>query len=587
MEHVVLTVQSQNQLQQALQQLDSSWLNLPSGRVLAQVYSRNLESGWLLSVSAELRAKLPNITVVGCSAMGIVSAGSDWNNATVVSLLRFDKSSFVATLLQSSPDDEYLDGRNMAAELAIKQRDLQGVLLLSNPTKLATTRLLRGMSDELVNLPIFGGLAGDFSQKLSTSVMLDQALSDAGSVIVAFYGEALRIKTFNYLGWTPFGEGMTVTSTQGDVVKTIDNIAAYDLYNYFIGIEKTGFFSSAMEFPLMANHGGKLVARVPIAVGEAHELVFLAQLEPGDTVQFGYGDVNSILSDLSFARHDLISFGPEAILVFSCCCRQSFLQDDPRAEIQPFEDVAAVAGFFTYGEIDTANVPRDVLNATIVSVGFSEEPAPAAEEDDWLITERAEMKMSRNLNRLQRLMCFISRMTEKLNAKNQELTRLAQLDSLTGVLNRRAFEEQLAQEFQHCRMISAPLSLLKIDLDGFKQLNEDFGHAIGDQLLCNLVDIVNRCVRHTDGFARYESDCFMLLLPQLHYGEALVIAERIRAGVAQSLTIKGIPELPKVTCSIGVAKFHDEQDTLDALLSRVDFAISRAKSAGRNCVKGE
>ncbi|KFZ37801.1 hypothetical protein HR45_08065 [Shewanella mangrovi] len=587
MEHVVLTVQSQIQLKHELRQLQAWSAKYPQGNVLAQIYSKNPQPGWLKTLAEQLHKVMPNVTVVGCSAMGIVCSERYMFNSTVISLLRFEHAEFQAQMLTCDDGHEYQQGRQIAAALALQQRDIQGVLLLANPTKIATTQLLRGMSDELVNVPIFGGLAGDFNQNLSTEVVFEQHSCRAGAVVVAFYGESLRIQTFNYLGWTPFGEVMTVTQADGDTVGTIDNIPAYDLYHYFIGIEKEGFFSAAMEFPLMVNHGGKMVARVPVAVGKQHELVFLAPLAPGDAVQFGYGDVNTILSDLSYAREELLQFAPEGILVFSCCCRQSFLQDDQRAEIQPFEELAPVAGFFSFGEFDTANLPQDVLNATIVSVAFSEQPAPPLRAESLQVKARSDVKMSRNLNRLQRLMCFISRMTDKLNAKNQELTRLAQLDSLTGILNRRAFDELLAQEFQHCRVIQAPLSLMVIDLDLFKQINDDFGHALGDQLLRNMVEIVHRCIRHSDGFARFEGDCFMLLLPQTQYGEALTIAERIRSCVAQQLTIKGMPELPMVSCSIGVAKMHEVDDHQALLLERADQALTRAKQAGRNCVKGE
>jgi diguanylate cyclase (GGDEF)-like protein len=294
----------------------------------------------------------------------------------------------------------------------------------------------------------------------------------------------------------------------------------------------------------------------------------------------GYGDVDSIFSDLSYACDRVHDFQPEAVLAFSCCCRLYFLMEDANAELSPYQHVAPVVGFFTLGEIDSTYVGDDVLNATIVTVALSELPAVSGQREPG--SAISTVNTSRNLNRIKRLMRFISRVTEQLYAANDELTYLASRDELTGILNRRALMARLHEEWALSFRYGTPMSLIMLDIDHFKQVNDRFGHQVGDEVLVRFTTLVQKELRVNDLFARYGGEEFIILLPQTRETEAVALAERIRSVLEVQAEQ---PSLPGITSSFGVAQWHGSMVDVYELLQYADRALYRAKQAGRNRVE--
>lgn len=162
-----------------------------------------------------------------------------------------------------------------------------------------------------------------------------------------------------------------------------------------------------------------------------------------------------------------------------------------------------------------------------------------------------------------------------------ELRQLASTDSLTGIMNRRAFRRAADGLF---RSDVAWGYLLMIDLDHFKQINDRYGHAVGDTVLTSFAETLRRAVRAGDFMGRTGGEEFCVLLPAIDGQAALAIAERIRAGTqALALTVEGDAAPLRVTVSIGVASI-DPGCTLDQTMAQADKALYAAKRAGRNRV---
>ncbi|PKM43694.1 MAG: hypothetical protein CVV05_12560 [Gammaproteobacteria bacterium HGW-Gammaproteobacteria-1] len=158
----------------------------------------------------------------------------------------------------------------------------------------------------------------------------------------------------------------------------------------------------------------------------------------------------------------------------------------------------------------------------------------------------------------------------------------ANRDPLTSALNRRAFSLIAAREIGRARRHGQPLSLLMMDLDHFKQINDYLGHSSGDAILCRFVATAERVLRSEDVFCRFGGEEFVALLPSTAAGPALIAAERIRAAfAADAATVLIAPQPFDTTVSIGVAELQPGED-LDALLHRADAALYRAKAKGRN-----
>ncbi len=161
-----------------------------------------------------------------------------------------------------------------------------------------------------------------------------------------------------------------------------------------------------------------------------------------------------------------------------------------------------------------------------------------------------------------------------------EMQQQAETDSLTGCYNRRPFELRLDQNLQLATRMCESFSLVMMDLDNFKQVNDRAGHEAGDVALCMLADILGTSLRAVDTAARFGGDEFVIILPQADSEGALLVAERLRKRIEQI----DVPGFGPVTCSFGIATFPNHASSRNGLLEAADRALYDAKSAGRNRV---
>ena len=172
--------------------------------------------------------------------------------------------------------------------------------------------------------------------------------------------------------------------------------------------------------------------------------------------------------------------------------------------------------------------------------------------------------------------------------KSEELKKLTITDSLTGLLNRRYLQERLKDELARSERYSHPMSLLMLDLDGFKDCNDTHGHLFGDKMLKDVADTLQNAVRSMDILARYGGDEFIVILPETRETVAIDIAERLRTSllkVPRRVPEAAAPEPCELTASIGIACYPEHGDAVELLLGNVDKALYRAKNKGKNRVE--
>lgn len=158
---------------------------------------------------------------------------------------------------------------------------------------------------------------------------------------------------------------------------------------------------------------------------------------------------------------------------------------------------------------------------------------------------------------------------------------ISRIDSLTGATTRRHFFDLAQQAVAEAVRYQRPLSLILFDLDDFKRTNDTLGHQAGDELLKLVSVVAKNLLRDADVFARYGGDEFIVLLPQTGAADAAIVAERVRADIANA-EINTPRGLARTTISCGVAELESSKDTLDAMVQRADDALYRAKNRGRN-----
>lgn len=188
--------------------------------------------------------------------------------------------------------------------------------------------------------------------------------------------------------------------------------------------------------------------------------------------------------------------------------------------------------------------------------------------------------------RNQSLESQVAERTRELSWVNQQLQRqldenreLAERDALTRIANRYRLEKALQQECERAQRFRQPLSLIAMDLDDFKPINDRFGHARGDAALVRVVDVLRTCLRQQDLLARWGGDEFVIVLPQASLGEALEVAARLRQAMVQ---VEPVGDC-RLTMSYGVVQWQEGEDQ-HALLARADTALYRAKGNGKNAI---
>ena len=172
---------------------------------------------------------------------------------------------------------------------------------------------------------------------------------------------------------------------------------------------------------------------------------------------------------------------------------------------------------------------------------------------------------------------------EKLRQSEERFREMSVTDALTGLFNSRCFHERLAHELERAKRYQQIFSLIVMDIDHFKRVNDEFGHQGGDNALRQLAQVILRSIRASDAAFRYGGEEFAVFLPGTDLSGASVIAERIRVAFASTPVepLEGIQH--PCTVSLGVAQYQDG-DSVHTLFRRADEAAYQAKHLGRNCV---
>jgi len=225
----------------------------------------------------------------------------------------------------------------------------------------------------------------------------------------------------------------------------------------------------------------------------------------------------------------------------------------------------------------------DVINATDDSY-FEIEYRFQKKDGTWLWCLSRDRVFS--WNEQDRAESFIGTFIDVTQKKRleQQLNKQSRHDFLTGAYNRRGLTDKLDHEIKRSRRYQSDLSLMIIDIDHFKQINDQYGHQKGDEILIHFAELAKSILRDSDILARYGGDEFVIILPAESLDKATKTAWRLHDQFSQSVRDKFSDNISVITISIGVAQISHNTDTIDKLFHRADEALYQAKECGRNTV---
>jgi len=286
---------------------------------------------------------------------------------------------------------------------------------------------------------------------------------------------------------------------------------------------------------------------------------------------FSKSDIYNIMNKGNVRALDIIS---ESYILMDD--EYNYLYSNPAAQ-QLFEDIVSIpVGHKIYNMVDwpleLLDIDTDDKNQTI---NFSLQKKRGKYYRAQII--KSPIKSNRKI-----LLVVIKDITDSVLLINQ-LEKAANTDILTGALNRRKFFEIGHKEFADLKFNNATLYLMMFDLDNFKNINDKYGHLVGDKVLQVFSSSVTRTVRSSDVFCRYGGEEFLLLVKNIEEEDALKLADRIRLNV-QNQEVYYEDICVSVTCSVGMIKIQATEH-LNYAIDRVDNALYIAKQDGKNCVR--
>lgn len=559
-----------------------------SGTELFQIYSEVLDPAVIQDVTGAIEECFPNTPYIGCSTSGNIIDCELSGNITVVRT-EFELPTTRFEIFQY--DMEKLAVDDITAQIVEETRKnpwVKAIEMYFTIPEGSTTRFCDGLKEIREDIQIFGGVSCSDDITSDDSCVFTKAygFSETSIVIVFYGGEDFHVDSIKVTGWKPLGREFHVTKSQGSLLQELDGIPAYDVYHKYLNIKNDeNFFYNTLEFPLFYEHNDTTILRTPVSSNEDGSINMTSDMDIGSVVRISYGDPGTIVESIQQDSQRIAQFGPDVLHIFSCAARRTFWTNkEPTYEIQPFHDISPSCGFFSHGEFLRTKGNLNQHNVTLVIAAMRE----GAKKESEALPETQDRNTMSRVPLVSRLATFISVTSLELENTNKQLALVndklkmaAIIDGLTGLYNRKEIQSQIEKALADVK--KEQFSLVMLDIDNFKQVNDTYGHQEGDSVIVALADILrNRRTGLMQSSGRWGGEEFMVLLRGTDASSAAYIADLMRECFANT-SFQGIrPQ----TVSLGVTQAK-EDDTVDSLCTRVDTALYRAKKNGKNRVEIE
>ncbi len=549
-------------------------------RRVFQIHTEDLRAETFAEVGKTIEKIFPDDLYFGCSTSGNIVNCQLYETTTVV-CTTIERETTQVKLFQYDTSKMPVD--DVTAEIVEQTRKnpwVKAIEMYFTIPETSTTRFCAGLRDVPDGVHIFGGVAcsDDITSSDSCVFSKEYGFSEKSILIIFYGGEEFYVESINATGWKPLGRKFIVTKSDGSILHELDGIPAYQVYKRYLNIKNDeNFFYNTLEFPLFYEHNDTTILRTPVASNADDSITMSSDIDVGSVVRLCYGDPVTIVDSIKQDSLKIAEFRPDVIHIFSCAARRAFWStQEPTFEIYPFKHIAPSVGFFSHGEFIRYKNNLNQHNVTLVIAAMREGEKSASAAKTVTLDETPQSRVPL----VSRLATFISVTAEELEETNKKLETAAIVDGLTGLYNRKEIQSRIDTALKEIE--ERKLSLIMLDIDNFKQVNDTYGHQEGDNVIIALANILNSKQTAYAGMCsagRWGGEEFMMLLHNTDASSAAMIADLVR----QLFASTPFPSARTQTVSLGVTQAKPG-DTTDALCTRVDTALYEAKKAGKNRV---
>ena len=564
----------------------------PKAKALVHLYNDTAQRDASDDFVKAVKAILPGVPYVGASTSGNICNGA---------LVRGDAPNVSAAVNVFEDPTAHVEvhqfplNRDNRVEIAQSINELVDERPWIKAIEVNTTLIDVGMvdfCDDLCSLRkgivMFGGGALT-SESFNMWGGLPYVFSSAGEnsgasiVLVLYGGDNFHAMVETIYGWKPLGRKMMITRARGPVLYELEGVPAFELFGHYLALENDEEFSdNSIVFPLSFEGDRQMVIKAPVTIGEDGSITLTSDLSSNHReCRITYGDPGTILRSIKQSTSDIMAFAPQGIFAYSCAARRMYWGDDNISrETLPLQEIAPVAGFYTGGEFARQDEALLHHNVTLVIAGMREGDAIVSDQRE---VEINETEFTRQMGIVNRLAAFVGVTSDELETAYARLEVLAKTDGLTKVLNRLTIETHIREAFDAWESgeTAIPPTLIMLDIDNFKAVNDKYGHKAGDDVLKGLGAMLRNLIdkRGIGLSGRWGGEEFMLLAPSLMFADAQKLADEVRREFADM----DFPSSGKHTASVGLA-YALPGETPDSFCQRVDNALYDAKRQGKNRV---
>ena len=538
--------------------------------VLVQVFAATTNLNKVRELLGLVAKQLPNAVIIGASSDGTIEQGTlhTHGNTIQLSVSGFDKSKIKLSFSESK-SSSFQNGKDIAEKICADNTKV--IIAFSEASSINGEEFLEGVYSVNNNLIVSGGVAST-PTFTDTYIIAGQKILTRGAVAVSLSGDDLRAFRDNSFGWQTIGKEMTITDSHHNRVKSIDHKTPYEVFKHYLGDDVINALPGVgSAFPLMVKRDDTYTARGIIALSGEHFIVS-GNVKVNDRVYIGYGNPYNIAYQNKLTDSVLNSIGePEVVFSYYCEGRRLFMPDDMvDYELETLGKISPVCGLFTLGEFYTEQ-QHLLLN-------FSSTLLALSEKKQIVPTKRNDLKQKP----VNDTFGIVSEgLFHLIDTRTRELEHLAYHDELTGLPNRAYFYETIGLAIQYSTVRDKTFSIMFIDIDNFREINDTHGHSAGDKLLVKIADKLISKLGSGDILARYGGDEFLVMCREnSDKNQTIKLSSDLLSVFEKPMSINDRSFI--LSASIGISIFPDDGKDEETLIKYADAAMYEVKNSGKN-----